>query len=60
LASFFDLDTSAGQFRALALLYLVTVALRAFGFEWAQEDHTLMLGALLTLLRGHLQQEPGK
>jgi hypothetical protein len=56
MASFFDLNSSAGQFRALALLYLVTVALRCWGFTWAEQDHTLILGALLALLRGHIQE----
>lgn len=54
MAEFFDVNTPAGQFHALVLLYLVTLTLRAFGLEWAKEDHTLMLGALLALLRGHI------
>jgi hypothetical protein len=56
MASFFDLNTSAGQFRALVLLYLLTVGLRCWGFQWAEQDHTLILGALLCLLRGHIQE----
>jgi len=57
VSAFFDLDTPAGQFRALVLLYGVAVTLRCFGFEWAKEDHTLLLGALLALLRGHIQSK---
>ena len=49
----FDLDTSAGQFRAVGLIYCIAVALHVAGFGVMEQDHTLLLGALLTLLKTH-------
>lgn len=47
----FDVSTSTGQFVALLILYLINVALRTLGHHWIQDDHTLILGALLALLK---------
>lgn len=41
MAEWFDLNTAAGQFRALVLLYLVTLGLRCWGFQFAEQDNTL-------------------
>lgn len=51
MAQFFDLRTSEGQFRALLVLYIFTVLMRCLGHQWMENDHTLMLGAILALLR---------
>ncbi len=53
-----DVNTQAGQFLTLLLIYLFVVLLRCAGFESLKEDHTLILGALLTLLRSHGNPAP--
>lgn len=52
-----DPNTPSGQFLAVLLIYGIIVSLRCFGHDFLKEDHTLILGALLTLLRGHTQPE---
>lgn len=51
-------NTQSGQFLAVLLIYSLVVGLRCAGFEFMKEDHTLIMGALLTLLRSHAQPEP--
>lgn len=45
------LNTPDGQFAAILFLYMVTVGLRVAGYGWAEQDHALVIGALLTLLK---------
>ncbi len=51
LTRLLDVSTSTGQFVALLVLYLITITLRCFGHHWVENDHTLIIGALLVLLK---------
>jgi len=51
MSAFFK--TPDGQFVAVVALYLIAVTMRAFGFAWAEQDHAMFAGALLTLLKYH-------
>jgi hypothetical protein len=46
-----DVSTSTGQFCALLVLYCITITLRTFGHHWVEQDHTLIMGAILVLLK---------
>ena len=57
MTEFFDVDTPRGQFHALLLLYCGTLALRCLGFQWVENDNTMLLGAILTLLRSYMGEK---
>lgn len=46
-----NVQTSTGHFAALLVLYCITMFMRANGHHWTESDHTLILGALLALLK---------
>lgn len=56
MAEWFDLNHPAGQFRALFVLYLITLGLRCWGYQFVEQDNTLIMGSLLTLLRGYIHE----
>lgn len=51
MADMFDPRTDRGLFFCLVALYLVTLGLRAFGYDWAENDQSMLLGAVLAILR---------
>ena len=54
MTNLFDLNAPSGQFLAVLLIYAGVVALRCVGYDFLKEDHSLILGCLLTLVRGHV------